>query len=229
MQGMNHEPYRLDRALELAGAQSPPQAVPTVARYSVSAYGEGAKLSVFPLDYDVLMRYDAIIACNVSMECLGIVGREMARDYLGHGGSLLVLGGKAAYAAGRWRDTGLADMLPVELEQSLFDIDRVEAGELAAGDAHWITDGLCMDSRPRVEYAHRVRARDGARVVLTAGGRPFLVVWERGAARVACVLGAPYGDELPGRGPLFFAWDEWPRLMARTLLWVGRRTAGTRP
>ena len=223
MQGMNHEPFRLGEILKLAGAQAAPEGVPATAHYSCSAYGEGARLSVFPSDYETLMRYDALIAANVSITSTGVVGMEMAYDYLTHGGGLLVLGGKAAYGAGGWRESRLAELLPVEVDRSKFDIEKIDDGNLALAEAHRITDGLSVKDKPRVEFLHRARVKKGAEVLLTAGGKPFLVVWEYKGARIACVLGAPYGEDEAGAGPLFFSWDDWPKLMANTLLWLGRR------
>ena len=222
-EGLTSRRYRPEQSLALAGASGGPGGVRTRGEYSISTYGSGPGISNFPVDYDLIMKYDAIAAANVNVDGLGLAGKEVLYDYLTHGGSLLVLGGKAAYGARGWRDSKLADLLPVEVAQGKFDIEKIDDGNLALAEAHRITDGLSVKDKPRVEFLHRARVKKGAEVLLTAGGKPFLVVWEYKGARIACVLGAPYGEDEAGAGPLFFSWDDWPKLMANTLLWLGRR------
>lgn len=221
MKGTFSEYLRLEEAFRLAGQEAPRDGLPTVGVYTYSGYGMGAQISVFPFDYDQLMRYAALVAANVDMDCLGVIGKEMLRDYVLHGGGLLVLGGRGAYAGGGWKKSKLEDLLPFELKQGECDLERTDGATLRLGEAHAITRGIDLDSAPRVDYLHHIAGlKKGARILLRAGDRPFLVVRETGEGRVACILAAPYG---PVQGQ-YFAWPEWPRLLKNVLIWLERGT-----
>jgi uncharacterized membrane protein len=223
MWGMLTQAFRLEDAFAAAHAQAATEKCPAVGVYSLSNFGDGPTLSVFPYDYDALMRYDAIVASNVRIDSAGGIGQQMIDDYLRHGGGLLVLGGKSAYGAGGWADSVLREVLPVEVSAQPSDMVHTPGLPLSPGDAHWITEGIQMAQMPRCEYSNRVSVRPGADVLLRVGNAPFLVVWERQGARVACCMGAPYGDADAAETPLFYRWTQWPELLARTLRWLGRR------
>lgn len=223
MMGLFSERYRLDQAFDLAGREPPPEDVPAVGEYTLNTYGMGPQISAFPYDYDKLMRYEAVVIANVHVDCLGPIGREMLRDYVTHGGGLLVLGGMAAYACADWTGSALGDVLPVEPRAEPFDVRRIESGGLRLGRPHAIMEGIDLAARPGAEYIHQLRAvRDGAEVLLYAGKHPFLVVWEKDRGRVACVLGTPYGSTPAGGPPQYVDWEHWPRLVANVLRWLGR-------
>lgn len=86
-----------------------------------------------------------------------------------------------------------------------------------------------VSAKPRVRYVHDVEVKPGAKVVLTVGGRPFLVIGEVGPmkARVACILGAPMGDV--GENTPFWAWCDWPYLLRQILWWSTKRDEYLRP
>lgn len=223
MSGLLSEVYQFDEAFRRAGAKPATADLPQTAHYSLSVYGAGPKLTTFPLDYDALMRYDALIAANVRIDCVGIVGRHMLQDYLTHGGGLLVLGGKAAYGGGGWAGSDLEVLLPLRVDTGPSDIRKLASGVLKPGERHWIVRSIDLQEGPRVSYVHNARIKNGAKVLLYAGGHPFLVVWEKDGARVACILGTPYTDDSAGGGPEFLNWAGWPDLLTRTLQWLGRR------
>ena len=220
MMGLFSGCYRLDEAFRLAGQERAPEGMPTVGEYTLNTYGMGPQISAFPFDYDILMRYDAVVVANVNLDCLGPIGKEMLHDYVTHGGGLLVLGGKAAYGAGGWRGSRIEELLPVELNPSGFDLEKIENSTLRPGEPHWITKDIDLSSGPRVEFVHRVAAvKQGAKVLLYAGKKPFLATWETDDGRAACILGTPYGPE----AGQYFRWEHWPALMKNILQWLGGR------
>lgn len=223
MKGLSLGSYRLDESLHLAGAPPAPEGRTVVGRYAAQSYGEGATITRFPYDYDELMKYEAVIADNVNIQCTGTLGKEMLYDYLTHGGGLLILGGKTAYGAGGWAGLALKELLPIKPSANSFDVEKTDGGRLEAGENHWIAEGMNLHDGPWAAYVHRCEVKHGAKVLLVAADRPFLVVWEHDGARVACMLGTPYGDSAAADGPLFFDWKEWPQLVARTLQWLGHR------
>ena len=223
MMGLYSEHYRLDEAFRLAGQEPAPDGMPTVGEYTLNTYGMGPQISEFPFDYDKLMRYEAIVIANVHVDCLGPLGKPMLHDYVTHGGGLLVLGGMAAYSSSGWKKSPLQELLPVELADTLFDLERLHEGTLRVGEPHPITKAVRQTPAPRADYINRVNAvKKGAKVLLYAGDRPFLVVWQTGKGRVACLLGTPYGA---AEGQ-YFKWDEWPMLMKNVLHWLGAEKGG---
>lgn len=223
IKGLHAERYRLSRIIEGMWMNV------TVGIGAYSVGQEGPRTTDFPFDYDALMAQDAIIVANANLQCLGKLGLMMLRDYLTHGGNLLLLGGKAAYGGGGLVGSGLEDLLPVEVEPTLFDLEHLRQSSLAIGAKHSITDWFLkygsMADCAVCPYLHRVKVRPGSTVAMTAGGRPFLVVREaESGGRVACVLGAPYGAE-EGKPPVFYRWHGWDRLLCCVLEWVAQQSA----
>jgi uncharacterized membrane protein len=182
------------------------------------------RLSGFPYSYEELLSYDLVILGGVKQEALGLIGMEMLGDYLTAGGSLLVLGGPMAYGASRLQGTDLARSWPVDLPAAALALESLEAGVIAPvqPETPFLQD-LDWKAAPCVRFVHRVDVKPWGRTVLTAGGRPFLVVGETGPAkaRVACLLGAPMGECGAGRTP-FWEWEEWPTLLRQLQWWLLR-------
>jgi uncharacterized membrane protein len=180
------------------------------------------RLSGFPYDYEELLAYDLIILGGVKQEALGNIGLEMLGDYLKAGGSLLLLGGPMAGGASRLQGTELTQYLPVEVAAAAFDLETLDHGALApAGAGAPFLENLDWKAAPAARYVHKVTVKSWGRTVLTAGGRPFLVIGEAGPgkARVACLLGAPMGGCGPKLTP-FWQWDDWPYLMRQLQWWL---------
>ena len=207
-QGLHHEAYGIEQMF--------PAGVLTVSE----AWSHGMAPPLPPIEYEELVRHDAAIIANADLRTIGPMGKRILRDYLRSGRGMLVLGGKAAYASGGWRGSVMEDVLPVRLSESPRDIEKLENGRLKQGDPHWITEGLDLSMKPRTDFINKVvGVKQGATVLLYAGNRPFLVIWEKDDYRVACILGTPYGS---GEA-IYFGWDGWNGLVRRTLLWLGRR------
>lgn len=160
----------------------------------------------------------------MEVRCVGRLGLLILRDYLTHGGSLFVLGGKSAYGAGGLRDSGLEDLLPIEVSDSVFDIVRKRAAPIRALRPHPATADVNWAALPPEPlYLHRVTVRPNGETLLTAGSDPVLVVAElQGGGRIACLLAAPYGGQA-GKVPALFAASDWPEFMRRLLAWLARR------
>jgi uncharacterized membrane protein len=180
------------------------------------------RLSSFPYDYDQLLGYDLLIVGGLKAEALGNVGQEMLCDYLTAGGGMLVLGGPMAYGPSRLRGTPVAEFWPVTIPEKTFDLVPFDAAEVtvAAPETPFLED-LDWSAKPRVAYLHRAQPKAWGKVVLTAGGLPFLVVGESGPgkARVACLLGAPMGEMRRGNVP-FWEWSDWVYLMRQLNWWL---------
>ncbi|MHB9025992.1 MAG: hypothetical protein ACYC7E_17775 [Armatimonadota bacterium] len=179
-------------------------------------------LSSFPYDYNQLLTYNLVILGGVPAEALGPIGQEMLCDYLSAGGAMIVLGGPAAYGPSRLRGTALAELLPVTMADTPFDLTELKGGALkpSAEGAPFLQE-LDWSAAPRVRYLHMVEVKPWAKVAVEADGQPFLVYGEVGPkkARVACILGAPMGAFANNATP-FWEWDEWVYLLRQVAWWT---------
>jgi uncharacterized membrane protein len=146
----------------------------------------------------------------------------MLCDYLHAGGSLIMLGGPMAYGGSRLRGTPLADLLPVTMAPTPFDLEKLPSAVVKpAGEGAPFLEDLDWSPAPRVLYVHQVEVKPWGQVVLEAAGRPFLVIGEvgPGKARVACFLGVPMGSFGPQETP-FWEWTDWKYLLRQLYWWV---------
>ncbi|MBI3923318.1 MAG: hypothetical protein HY318_17995, partial [Armatimonadetes bacterium] len=223
LKGLNADQYQLEEALTLLGAEV------SIGAYSIGQ--EGPRTTDFPFDYEALMSCDTIVVANANVQCLGKLGLEMLGDYATHGGNLLFLGGKSAYGSGGLAEAGLAGLLPVVIRTSLFDIIRPgtraatrDEAVLRLSDSQLAFQGLNMKSLPTCRYLHDANIAPGAKILVTAGNKPFLVAKENdGGGRVACLLGTTYGPFLERETrPPFQKWSGWTDFMSRLLKWLAR-------
>ncbi|HEY3417747.1 MAG TPA: hypothetical protein VGM23_12760, partial [Armatimonadota bacterium] len=156
LRGMFHDYYRLPEAAKAIGADL------KYGSYRIFVYGPS--LSYFPNNYSELMGYDAIVMNNVPIEALDEVTMQYLRDYVEHGGALLVIGGHWAFGGGGYKGTALEALLPMTVKGP-FDVLPVKNGKITPalpGDGNvgtlWVQDG---DVRPQ------------AQVLLRAGKAPF--------------------------------------------------------
>ena len=211
--GMWFRPWGVGSAV-----RSLPDARLSWAYHQRNVYGD--RLSTFVADYDTLMRLDVIVLTNVTAESLGDTGREMVKDFVEAGGGLLVLGGRFCLAGGAYRGTQLEALLPVKIGEP-FDVKPAEPPlVLRAGTPSPITAGLRWDRRPVVRFYQKVAGlAPGAQVLVHAGSEPMLVTRRVGKGRVAIVAASVEGKP-QGAQPLFYQWQDWPRLMTRLLQWL---------
>ena len=182
----------------------------------------GSRLSAFPYDYEELLKYNVVVFGGAKRDALNDVGIEMLSDFLTAGGGMLVLGGPMAYSNSRLAGTRLAEMWPVAVSDKPLSVTNVDAVPIEVAEDAPFLEELDWSSKPRVQYLHEVTVRPSGKTILTAGGKPFLVIGETGPrkGRVACVLGAPIGTV--GRGELpFWEWSDWKYLLRQLLWWLG--------
>jgi uncharacterized membrane protein len=165
-------------------------------------------------------------------------------EFVRAGGGLVVAGGAMCYGSGHERlgsadyrtpnrrqylglaGSPLAEILPVEVPDAVTLAAFEDAGHkrpavsVARPDA--MIDGLDLAAWP-FEAIHRVRAKEGAEVLVAAtDGSPLIVRWAVGKGRVVCVLASPRGGVLV-RGADRAASPVWPQeavLWDRALRWA---------
>jgi uncharacterized membrane protein len=218
--GMGHERYRLAAVIHVLHRDAQASAV------WVRMDRGRMRFSGLPEDPRRLFEYPVVVLCDVSARCLTLKVKNALCEYVRRGGALVVLGGHQAYERGGWAGSMLEDVLPVTVATKLpggvhaFPSPQplVLAPDLPGGD------GLRGSPLPVVTYLHRVQAKPGAHVWVSAGGEPFLVAGSAGEGRVVCVLGIPWGEE-GGQTLPFWAWDGWVHLLREVIWWAARMPA----
>lgn len=174
----------------------------------------GPELSYQPLLAEELLGYDLIILNNVGADALGEAGEIAVSQYVKAGGSLLVCGGLSTLGKGRFDESPLGEVLPI-VTGEFFDIERLEKFQLIVAK----TDKNAGFGE--VQWIQRVKSvKPEAEVLLTADGRPLLVVGQYGNGRVAVWLGTPMGDPKKETIPYWKSpkWLEYMRVCVRNLL-----------
>jgi hypothetical protein len=212
--GLWYEQYALDRALAQAGGCA-----------ETTSWVQGNWLRWYsPSTYEEMMRFHLAIVVNTNGGAFGCGGnpalrRKLLKDFVQNGGSALFLGGFFAYGP-EYHGTALEEMAPVTYADKRDLTSATEGLPLAAGpDALKGFAQLNWAAAPRVYWMHAVTPKPGAKVLLTAGGKPLLVTWPYGKGRVAVFTGSVMGDPKAGQVP-FWAWGGWPAIMAETINWL---------
>jgi uncharacterized membrane protein len=187
----------------------------------------------FPESASALAEFDVLLLGDVGHDTIALYPderllrrspnrvREIVK-YVKNGGGLAYCGGhfsyQGRYGYGRWGGTCLADILPVTIAEVADD--RVEDMEGIEGVAVWpdhpILRSLNWDAAPVFLGYNRVGPRDGADLLMTAGGDPLLAVWNRGRGRVAAFASSP----TPHWGACFIQWPGYAEFWRNVLTWV---------
>jgi uncharacterized membrane protein len=172
-------------------------------------------IETFPGSYDELFSYNVVVLSDVNYQAIGDVGFEMLCDYVQQGGSLLVVGGPYALGNGEFEDTRFLEVLPATLSGP-FDLKWAGKGQswdllpVKADDP--LLAGVSFAQQPKVYWHHFVTPKANTQVVLTAGGKPALMLGQYGKGKVALLTLSPTGKE--GDGEIaWWSWDGWPQLV----------------
>jgi len=168
---------------------------------------------------DWLAGRHVVIAANVPAKAFGKKQASLA-DYVKRGGVLLLLGGNC-FATKQYMQPPLAELMPMEFSGEgrwAADLINEPAGLVlspgpAAGPELKLLDWA---AGPRLYWYHDGKPKDGAKVLVTAGGKPVLVSWAVGDGHVAVFAGTVMGVTGGGHVP-FWEWVDWPAVLACTL------------
>ena len=205
--GRNGKTWRADEALAAWPAEATASSV-------AEASSIAANLTYWPVDYNTLMKFDAIVMADVDISSLGVLGQEMLRDYLVNGGSLVVLGGIETLGNGSFVSSRIADLLPV-MPMKPLEIRPLKVKTLTVSGEPKIQS---LDGKG-VAIAHLLAPQPKATVALKAGEAPILIVGEAGKGRIAVfgatVLGKPDNA--------FWTQETWPQQLAQIIRWAANR------
>jgi uncharacterized membrane protein len=176
----------------------------------------------FPGGYEALFAYNTVIISNTNYRALGDIRLEMLCDYVAQGGKLLVTGGPYALGNGEYEGTRLLDLLPATLSGP-FDMKWAGKGKswllTAAPDGKDLLNGVSFAQTPRVYWQHAVTPKKNTRVILTAGGKPSLIIGRYGKGKVALLTLSPTGAPAAGE-TAWWAWDGWQPLLNNIMTWL---------
>jgi uncharacterized membrane protein len=179
----------------------------------------GNSLSYVPSSFDEMFEYDLIVMNNVDASCLTDFGLEAVREFVKAGGNLLVLGGSYAFGAGGYKDSQLAELLPVVMDQN-FDMKAAQPpAVLKVASSAKILKGVPFKAKAYCYWFQEVNPRPEAWVELTAEEAPFLICGRYGKGKVVVVAGNVCGDTSKAK-PGFWDTDEWVDTLSRVIRWM---------
>ncbi len=187
----------------------------------------------FPSTADQLAGYAAVILSDIGSNTLLLhpetFGRSVPRpdrlvairDYVAAGGGLVMVGGYLTFqgieAKARWSGTPVEEALPVTL---LTIDDRVESPSGTVPKVrqldHPIVAGL-PPTWPALLGYNRVRAREGADLVVAAGDDPLIVAGEYGEGRSVAFTSDCGPHWCP---PPFVEWAGYATMWQNLVGWV---------
>ena len=197
---------------------------PSWVNYVGFKLGSRGCMDEFPDQYDKLLTFDVLVLDNVHVRHLGERRRAMVADFVRHGGGLLVFGGYWNLSLGMDHNTYLAELLPIRIRKYR-DLVRDNGGLRLKVE---VTDFFADVDWSKAAYAFTVdksELKDGARVLVTAGGHPAIVASTYGKGRIITVLMNQHGDYPDDRKP-YWQWSQYPKLLAACLDWLGEGCKG---
>lgn len=155
----------------------------------------------FPFTMEELSQYDCVIlsdiGANTLLLCADTFDRSLVRpnrcnllrDYVLQGGALMMIGGYLTFsgvdAKGKWHDTAVQEVLPVEVLTRDDRMEHCEGIRPVTQDAnHPILKGIPAEW-PFVLGYNKTLPKPQAEVLATVGGDPFIAAADFGRGRSA--------------------------------------------
>ncbi|MHB9131701.1 MAG: hypothetical protein ACYDBB_11510 [Armatimonadota bacterium] len=167
----------------------------------------------FPRKWEDLYKYKAVVLNNVSAQVVSVVGTVMLKQYMEDGGTVIFLGDTHGLSGGKWDESLLAPLFPVDLSKTTTATYSPKPLYLQPR-----TKGLKeidWSAKPYAIYNRTTALRPGATVLLAAGNDPLAVESKVGKGRFVVVLLSIYGEKYSkSPGVPFWEWSNWPMVMA---------------
>lgn len=187
-------------------------------------------LMKFPTTLAELNQYDAIVISDIGSNTFLLPNKtfyglektpntlNLIKEYTAKGGGLLMIGGYLTFMGiegkGNWRNSQLADVLPVEMLP--YD-DRVECPEGIIAKVslkdHALLKGI-NNNWPIFLGYNKVIPKADAEIVVTINNDPLIATWKYQQGKVACFT----SDCAPHWGsPQFLQWQSYTQLWLNIL------------
>ncbi len=179
----------------------------------------------FPDSYPALYASDVLIMDNLHAEDVSLLRRIMIKDYVAAGGGLLVFGGHFNLSCGTDQSTWTEAIMPVRIAgYRQFAIDEKAGFKLAPVAADFFPARIDWSQAPSAFFVDTSPLKDGAKVLLTAGGKPAIVSGTYGKGRVIVVMMNQHGAPAAGLRP-YWEWRDWPQVVGSCLRWLAEGCA----
>ena len=186
--------------------------------YLTPSGGSGETLNVprpahVPSDFE-LGATEGFLLMDAPASILGQRLTHAIENRVRGGANVLALGGNQAFGRGGYAGSELEELLPVKSEDTVWDtvhLGQPTVLELIKDDK--ALDAVDWDELPTVEFLHCTSVKDGAEVVLSAGGHHVLTRRRLGAGYIYAWTALPWGPAEDG----FWNWSQWPKLCAALL------------
>jgi len=182
--------------------------------------GPNGCMDEFPDAYEPLLECDVLALDDVHAFHLGAQRRAMIADFVRGGGGLLYFGGYWNLSLGADHNTYLAELLPVRIRKYR-DIACDNQGLLLKAEKPAFFGGVDWSKPLHAFTVDTSPLKEGAEVLVRAGGKPAIVASSYGKGRVIAVLVNPCGDPAPTAKP-YWESPQWPRVLAACVKWLGQ-------
>ncbi len=188
----------------------------------------------FPFTMEGLKEYDAVILSDIGANTLLLPSATFARserkpnranlirDYVLDGGALLMIGGYLTFsgvdAKGKWHDTAVQEVLPVEVLSVDDRMERCEGIRPVTVKKHEALEGIPAEW-PEVLGYNKTIAKPEADIAATVGGDPFIAFGAYGKGRSAVFTTDCAPHWAP---PQFCEWEYYPHVFAGIMGWLTR-------
>ena len=179
-------------------------------------------------EFTNLAQYSVIVLVNVQVYRLPKGATAEIREFVKHGGGLVVLGGLSAYDNGGYAGTPLEEVLPVTIQESYIDfyITAANGAKLTKSESTDWPLGLDFSTGPTAWYFHKLPPKAGAKLQVKVGNQSAIISGTYGQGRVVACSLAVNGDP-PAGVTAFWDWKDWPALLGQAIEWAaGARPAG---
>jgi len=196
----------------------------------------------FPRTVDALSQYDVVVLSDVDAETLFFYPEfytpseyekfivrpnrlKVIKEYVENGGALLMAGSwftfSGRYGHSGWRNTPVAEVLPVEILPEDDRVERPEGTKVKVVDPeHPVMAGIPWDQCPPFLGYNKTKLKKNAKLLATIGDEdPFIAVWDFEKGRAMAFT----SDPCPHWGINFVNWDYYPKFWLQAMKWLAKK------
>lgn len=185
----------------------------------------------FPYTMEEIKKYELVILSDIGANTLLLPAAtftrseimpnrcSLIRDYVMDGGALLMVGGYLTFsgvdAKGKWQDTAVQDVLPVQVLSCDDRMEHCEGVRPVTVKKHEVVEGL--GEWPVILGYNKTIAKEDAAVIAEVCDNPFIALGEYGKGRSAAFTTDCAPHWAP---PEFCEWDNYNQLFQNLAKWL---------
>lgn len=189
----------------------------------------------FPFTMEALNAYDCVILSDIGANTLLLPTAtfsksikkpnrcNLIRDYVQQGGSLIMVGGYLTFsgvdAKGKWQDTAVAEVLPVQILSVDDRMEHCEGVTPKVECKHPVLEGIPQNWPALLGY-NKTIAKEEAEVLVTIEGDPLVALGSYGKGKSAVFTSDCAPHWAP---PEFVEWEHYNRLWQGLLNYLTKR------